>query len=84
MSFSNLLTRHAAVAALAVSCLAAPSAQASVVLQVNAQGILTGASGVTVGSKAGTFTVSFRDGTCASVFSSCVDPQFFLFKNFYK
>lgn len=71
MSFSNFFARHVAVAAFAMSCLAVPTAGASVVLHVDSHGILTGASGVTVGLLSGTYSVRFVDGTCATVFGAC-------------
>ena len=71
MSFSNFFARHAAVVAFAMSCLAVPTAGASVVLHVDSHGILTGASGVTVGLLPDTYSVKFVDGTCAAVFGAC-------------
>ena len=75
MNFQSFFRRCAAVASMSVACLLAPSAHASVVLHVNGSGILTGASGITVGIGAaalpGTYSVRFVDGTCAAVFGAC-------------
>lgn len=43
--------------------------QAAAVLQIDANGILTGATGVDVGGSL--FDVEFRDGTCQALFSGC-------------
>jgi hypothetical protein len=53
------------------------TAQAAVVLQVNAGGILTGATGVQVGSA--TYDVTFVEGTCVSVFGGCDSTSDFTF-----
>lgn len=53
MRTSSFHRRCAAVAALLTALLLAQTAQAAVVLQVNAQGILTGATGITVGTLPG-------------------------------
>lgn len=81
MSFPSFFRRCAAVASVAVSCLVAPCAEASVILHVNGSGILTGASGVTVGALPGTYSVNFVDGTCAAVFGVCDAAHFTFHSN---
>jgi len=48
------------------------------VLQVDANGILTGATGINVNGKL--YDVSFQDGSCNSLFNNC-DPRYFAFDN---
>jgi hypothetical protein len=78
MNFSSLLKlrRFAAVASLFMGCLVATTARADVVLLVDSNGVLTGATGITVGSLAGTYSVEFRDGSCISLFGGCVSTSF--------
>lgn len=52
----------------------AAQASAAVVLQIDSGGILTGAKGVNVNGKL--YDVAFVDGSCNSIFSSCVQPAF--------
>jgi hypothetical protein len=57
--------------------LAATLPAAAATLNVDANGFLTGASGVTVATSAGTktYNVEFLSGSCASIFSNCAaDP----------
>jgi hypothetical protein len=61
---------------LALSFLMSAGAQATVVLQVSG-GILTGATGVVVAGNA--YSVSFRDGNCASLFGGCDASSDFVF-----
>ncbi len=70
---TRLLGTVALTASLAT--LATPAAAAPVAL-VNGSGILTGATGVVVGSV--TYNVSFVDGSCNSLFGGC-DPANFDF-----
>lgn len=58
-------------------CMMCGSAHAAPVLQVNANGILTGAKGVDVGGQL--YDVEFLDGTCVSLFSGCDSVQDFDF-----
>jgi hypothetical protein len=53
---------------------AASQAGATVILQVNSSGILTGATAVNVAGKL--YDVKFADGTCKSVFNNCVQSAF--------
>lgn len=48
------------------------------VLQINANGILTGATGINVNGKL--YDVTFEDGTCDSLFNNC-DTRYFAFAN---
>lgn len=69
MKLANTLRTLAAACALAVA-----SQAGAAVLQVNSNGILTGATGVNVG---GTFyDVTFADGSCNSLFNGCVQSEF--------
>jgi hypothetical protein len=54
---------------LAVGLLAGPTAAHAVTLHVDANGILTGASGVNVGGTL--YDVQFIDGSCVSLFTGC-------------
>ena len=63
-------------ALIAVLALTSP-AQASVVLNVNGSGILTGAHNVDVNGTL--YDVTFADGTCASLFGGCTDASNFAF-----
>lgn len=51
-----------------------PTAQSTVALSVTAEGLLTGASGVVVGGRS--YSVSFLDGSCFSLFSGCSASSF--------
>ena len=77
MKFANKLRRCAAVSSLSIACLLAAPAQSAVVLHVSA-GVLTGASGVTVGALPGTYSVAFQEGSCNSLFAGC-NPSLFAF-----
>ena len=79
MKFANKLRRCAAVSSLSIACLLAAPAHAAVVLQVSA-GVLTGASGVTVGALPGTYSVAFLDGNCNTLFAGC-NPSLFAFSS---
>ena len=78
MKFANKLRRCAAVSSLSIACLLAAPAQSAVVLQVSAGGVLTGASGVTVGGLPGTYSVGFQEGSCNTLFAGC-NPSLFAF-----
>ena len=80
MKLANKLRRCAAVSSLSIACLLATPAQSAVVLQVSASGVLTGASGVTVGALPGTYSVVFLDGSCNTLFASC-NPSLFAFSS---
>ena len=80
MKFANNLRRCAAVSSLSIACLLAAPAQAAVVLQVSTGGVLTGASGVTVGALPGTYSVAFLDGSCNTLFAGC-NPSRFAFSS---
>jgi hypothetical protein len=70
MNIRNFLRTLVAGCAFAV----ASHAGATVILQVNSSGILTGATGVKVGGKL--YDVTFADGSCSTVFKGCVQSQF--------
>ena len=57
------------LALLAVALLTGPMASQAVTLQIDVNGILTGASDVDVGGAL--YDVQFLDGSCASLFSGC-------------
>lgn len=68
--FSQVLKLVGSIsAALTLSALFAVNSHAAPVLNVNAAGVLTGATGVDVGGVL--YDVQFVDGTCASLFSAC-------------
>lgn len=54
-----------------------PSASAAAVLQVDSNGILTGATDVFVNGRA--YDVAFRDGSCVSLFNGCDSADDFIF-----
>ena len=49
-------------------------------LQINGDGLLTGAKGVTIGQK--TYNVTFREGSCITVFNGCDTASDFFFNDF--
>jgi hypothetical protein len=59
---------------MVLGLLAAPMAAQSAVLQVDANGILTGAAQVSVGGAL--YDVRFVDGTCTAVFGACDAAHF--------
>lgn len=63
----------ALLSAVAGSGAIATSANAATLI-VNSSGILTGATGVTVGTKK--YNVAFKDGTCAQVYGKCETSSF--------
>lgn len=63
---------------LLLVCFASAQTHASPVLQVSADGILTGAKGIFVRGSL-SYDVEFIDGTCADLFSGCDDPTDFVF-----
>ena len=63
---------------LLLLCLPSTQTHASPILQVSADGILTGAKGIFVGGPL-IYDVEFIDGTCADLFSGCDDPTDFVF-----
>lgn len=67
------LRRVLGIVALAAG-LAASTAQAGVVLLVDGSGVLTGATGVSVGSNL--YDVQFTDGSCDGLFNSCTTTAF--------
>ena len=67
-----------ALAAMAALSFAAP-ASAQVTLLTDANGILTGATGVNVNGSL--YNVSFADGTCGGLFSGCDSVSDFNFQN---
>jgi hypothetical protein len=70
----NLLKALVAVCAMSM----AGGASASVILQVDASGQLTGATGVVVGNNL--YQVTFADGTCRDLYSGCDDAGDFTFQ----
>jgi hypothetical protein len=70
MNFRNFFRTVLALCAFAT----AAQASATAVLQVNADGILTGAKGVSVGGTL--YDVRFFDGTCAQAYGSCTVASF--------
>ena len=70
MLLSKLSRGCVAAITLVSAALLTQAAQAAVVLQVDS-GILNGATGITVGSLSGTYSVQFVDSTCAAVFGAC-------------
>ena len=76
---TSLARRHdvprvAAQCVMVVASLTGPSVYAALVQQVTTAGILTGATGVQVGT--GLYNVEFVDGTCGFVFGTCAAPSF--------
>jgi len=69
MKLANTLRTLAAACAFAIA-----SQAGAAVLQVNTSGILTGATGVDVGGTL--YNVTFADGSCNSLFNSCVQSAF--------
>jgi hypothetical protein len=65
MKIRNFLRTLVAACSFAV----ASQAGATVILQVNSSGILTGATGVNVGGAL--YDVTFADGTCSALFNKC-------------
>lgn len=60
---------------LAAACTFAVAAQANAaILQVNSDGILTGATGVIVNNKM--YDVTFADGNCTTLFNGCTQSDF--------
>ena len=59
---------------IALAAIFLPWAANAALLQVNGSGQLTGATGVDVGGVS--YDVSFIDGTCTSVYGSCMDSSF--------
>ncbi len=74
MNLLTLVRRCVVVAMTSVPCMFTQTASAGVVLNVDSSGVLTGASGVTVLGQS--YSVSFIDGTCLSVFSGCTGSSF--------
>ena len=72
-----LFLRAMSALVTAMALLAGSGAQASVVLQVNASGILTGATGLKVVNTY--YDVAFKDGTCIALFHGCDAPSDFPF-----
>ena len=58
--------------------LAGPTTAGQYELQIDSNGILTGATGVLVGGAS--YDVEFLDGTCAEVFAGCDDLSDFIFQ----
>lgn len=58
----------------AMALIFAAPAVATVALQVNSSGVVTGATGVNVAGSL--YDVNFVDGTCASVFGTCDSAHF--------
>jgi hypothetical protein len=74
------MKQPAAVAALAAFLgVHTTPVQATASLIVNGSGQLTGATGVVVG--AASYTVTFRDGTCAGLFGDCDNISDFVFQS---
>lgn len=73
MKISNVLRTAIAACAIAFSA----HASAAPILQVNNNGILTGAKGVSVSGKL--YDVTFVDGTCISIFDGCDASSDFTF-----
>lgn len=69
MNISTVVRAAIATCALAISAHASAA-----VLQVNSSGILTGATGVSVGTK--TYDVTFASGSCNTVFNNCSQSAF--------
>ena len=64
-----------AISALVIGfSLAVASANAAPTLQINSDGLLTGALNVDVGGTP--YNVQFLDGTCATVFGSCIGSSY--------
>ena len=72
---SSFFGRLAAVFILAF--MFAGTSSANVVLLVDSNGWLTGATGVVVGGDV--YNVAFRDGSCIDLFGGCDDPSDFTF-----
>jgi len=75
MKIPSLLRTALAVCALGLTA----HASATVILQVDSNGMLTGAKGVTVNGKL--YDVTFSDGSCVSDFSGCDAASDFAFQN---
>lgn len=65
------------VAAVLVNIAFVVPSHAAVTLQVNNDGLLTGATGVTVLGEL--YDVTFTDGTCKAIFNGCDSPDDFVF-----
>jgi hypothetical protein len=71
------MTTLRAIVIVLFTFLFSAGAQATVQLQIDANGILTGATGVLVGNNL--YNVEFKDGTCVALFGGCDDVSDFVF-----